>query len=403
MTSGPSRRLAVFIAHPSELLTDHLPHGDGLVSFSFVRRLAERGHDVHVAAQRADIREPLPPTLHVHVLMPASDKSIVDRLAFMLRMRLLFRRLSRTVAFDLVHQMNPVFTGLSLSLVGVRAPLVLGSYVPSWHSAADAPAGHGSWLAGLKQWTLAVLARLQQSRAAALLIASPEAISRIARPDRHRDHIHAVPHGIDLERFTPRQQPPARPSVLFLANVIRRKGIFTLLDAFTQVVRDVPDVELVIAGSGDDLDDVRAALAAMPGLRVRVLGRVERTDIPAVMREHSVYCLPSYGEPFGMSILEAMACGLPVVATHAGGVPHLVSTEGGRLVPPRDVDALATALVEILRSPDLQRSMGRHNRARVEADFEAETTVDRLEAAYSSVLTARPHEVVDARPGELKR
>ena len=61
MTGPLSRRLTVFIAHPSELLTDHLPHGDGLVSFGFVRRLAERGHDVHVAAQRADIREPLRP------------------------------------------------------------------------------------------------------------------------------------------------------------------------------------------------------------------------------------------------------------------------------------------------------------------------------------------------------
>jgi glycosyltransferase involved in cell wall biosynthesis len=304
----------------------------------------------------------------------------------MLRMRLLFRRLSRAVSFDLVHQMNPVFTGLSLSLLGVRAPLVLGSYVPSWHSTADAPAGRGSALATVKQWALGMLARLQQSRAAALLIASPEAISRIARPDRHRGHIYEVPHGIDLARFPPRQEPPSRPSVLFLANVIRRKGIFTLLEAFARVARDVPDVELVIAGSGGDLDEVRAALAATPGLRVRVLGRVERDDIPTVMREHSVYCLPSYGEPFGMSILEAMACGLPVVATRAGGVPHLVGDQGGRLVPPRDVDALADALVEILKSPDLQRAMGRHNRARVEADFEAETAVDRLEAAYADVV-----------------
>ena len=77
-----------------------------------MRRLAERGHDVHVAAQRVDIRSPLPPTLHLHVLMPASDTSMLDRLAFMVRMRLLFQRLSRRIAFDLVHQMNPVFTGL---------------------------------------------------------------------------------------------------------------------------------------------------------------------------------------------------------------------------------------------------------------------------------------------------
>jgi glycosyltransferase involved in cell wall biosynthesis len=386
MTGPLSRRLTVFIAHPSELLTDHLPHGDGLVSFGFVRRLAERGHDVHVAAQRADIREPLPPTLHVHVLMPASDTSILDRLAFMVRMRLLFRRLSRGIRFDLVHQMNPVFTGLSLSLLGVRAPLVLGTYVPRWHGAADAPAAGAGVVTAMKQWVLGALARFQQAHAAALLIASPEAISRIVRPERHHGHIHEVPHGIDLARFPPRQEPPPRPSVLFLANVIRRKGIFTLLEAFARVSEAVPDVELVIAGNGGDLAEVEAALAAMPELRVRLLGRVDRSAVPDVMREHSVYCLPSYGEPFATSILEAMACGVPVVATRAGGVPHLVSDDGGRLVPPRDVDALAVALIEILTSPDLQRTMGRHNRARVEAEFEAEAAVDRLEAAYASVV-----------------
>ena len=134
------------------------------------------------------------------------------------------------------------------------------------------------------------------------------------------------------------------------------------------------------------LADVQAAVASMDGLRVRVLGRVDRENVPALMRQHSVYCLPSYGEPFATSLLEAMACGLPVVATRAGGLPHLVSDAGGRLVPPRDVEALATALVEILGSSELQRAMGQHNRRRVETDFEVETTVDRLERAYSAVL-----------------
>ena len=396
MSSRLARPLTVFIAHPSELLTDHLPHGDGLISFGFVRRLAERGHDVHVAAQRVDIRAPLPPSLHLHVLMPASDVSLLDRLRFMLRMRLLFRRLSRRFVFDVVHQMNPVFTGLSLSLLGVKTPLVLGTYIPRWHVAADGPAGRPSWLTTIKHRALGLLARLQQSRAAGLLIASPEAIERIADPDRHRGHIFEVPHGIDLARFPPRQDPPPRPSVLFLANVIRRKGIFTLLEAFGRVAHAVPDVELVIAGSGGDMAAVQSAVARMDGMRVRVLGRVERPEVPALMRAHSVYCLPSYGEPFATSILEAMACGLPVVATRAGGLPHLVSQGGGRLVPPRDVDALAEALIEILGSPDLQRSMGRHNRERVEREFEAEMAVDRLEDAYAAVLREREAGVAPA-------
>lgn len=380
------RRLTVFIAHPSELLTDHLPHGDGLVSFGFVRRLAERGHDVHVAAQRVDVRSPMPANLHVYELMPDSDTSVADRLAFMVRMRVLFRRLSRDVSFDLVHQMNPVFTGLSLSLMGVATPLVLGTFVPRWDSEADATSNERPWLAAAKRSCLGLLARWQQSRASGLLIATPEAISRIEEPDRHQGRIFEVPHGIDLARFAERTELPARPSVLFLANVIRRKGIFTLLDAFDEVARAVPEAELVVAGGGGDLDEVRERASRMPACRVRIVGRVDRGDVPAMMRAHAVYCLPSYGEPFATSILEAMACGVPIVATRAGGVPHMVTSAGGRLVTPRDAPALAAALVEILTSPELQRSMGRHNRVRVETEFEAETAVDRLEDAYEAVL-----------------
>jgi L-malate glycosyltransferase len=384
------RRLTIFIAHPSEVLTDHLPNGDGLVSFGFIRRLAERGHSLHVAAQRVDLRAALPTNVHVYPLSPQGGASIVDRIAFMVRMRVLFERLRRTIAFDLIHQMNPVFTGLSLSLVGARPPLVLGTFVPRWDPGADAvevaaaPPGRP-----LRDAIRHEMSRLQQSRAAGLLVASPQALTRIRRPDAHRDRIYHVPHGIDLTRFAERSAVPRQRSVLFLANVIRRKGIFTLLAAFKEVARVMPDAELVIGGGGDDLAEVRRRTASMAGCRIRILGPVPRTEVQQLMREHAVYCLPSYGEPFATTVLEAMACGVPIVATRAGGMPDLVDAEGGRLVEVRDAGALALALFEVLASRSLQESMGRHNRRKVEETFEVERTVDRLEDAYYAILGAR--------------
>lgn len=385
--SAEPRRLRIFVAHPSEVLTDHLPNGDGLVSFSFLRRLAERGHELHVAAQKVEVRADLPPNMHIHRLSPRGGSATVDRLVFMVRMRLLFERLRRSMHFDLIHQMNPVFTGLSLSLIGARPPLVLGTFVPQWAPYADesdaaARQGRPAFRHGLRD----AISRLQQSRASGLLIATPQAISRIQDAPALRERIYEVPHGIDMSRFVERTAVPTRRSVLFLSHVIRRKGVFTLVEAFGLVARAIPDAELLIVGGGSDLEEIRRLAAAQVGARITFHGAVPRPEVQGLMHAHSVYCLPSHGEPFATSVLEAMACGMPIVATRAGGMTDLVSPEGGRLVNVRDPQALAAALVEVLRSPSLQATMGRHNRRRIETTFEAERVVDRLEAAYFAIL-----------------
>jgi L-malate glycosyltransferase len=284
-----------------------------------------------------------------------------------------------------IHQMNPVFTGLSLALIGVETPLVLGAFVPRWQTTDD-PA-RLSMKARLVERGERVVARIQQARAAALLVASVEARSRIHEGERHRGRTFEVPHGIDLARFPARTAPPSRPSVLFLTSVQHRKGIMTLLDAFPPVARAVPGVRLVIAGVGPELAEAQRRAATMPDCTIQFIGPVARELVGDVMRAHSVYCLPSIGEPFGMTVLEAMASGLPVVATRAGGIPDLLSSDGGRLVPPRDAEALTAALIDVLRSKPAQCEMGMHNRARVERRFDIEKTVDRLEATYEAILS----------------
>jgi glycosyltransferase involved in cell wall biosynthesis len=116
---------------------------------------------------------------------------------------------------------------------------------------------------------------------------------------------------------------------------------------------------------------------------------VARDQVPSLMRDCAVYCLPSFGEPFGMSALEAMACARPVVATDAGGLAHLVSDEGGRKVPPGDPGALASALAEVLGDPALRRSMGEHNRRVAERRYAWPRVIERLEAAYAEAIGAR--------------
>jgi glycosyltransferase involved in cell wall biosynthesis len=117
-----------------------------------------------------------------------------------------------------------------------------------------------------------------------------------------------------------------------------------------------------------------------------LLGQVERERVRAAMQACDVYCLPSYDEPFGMSALEAMACGKPVVATRAGGLGHLVPEQGGYKVPPGDSAALAAALQAMLESPSRRAEMGEHNRRVVKERYVWGRVVDRLEDAYDAAV-----------------
>jgi glycosyltransferase involved in cell wall biosynthesis len=198
-----------------------------------------------------------------------------------------------------------------------------------------------------------------------------------------------LPHGIDDRIWRPPPPAPALQTVLFLANLEVRKGIHVLLDAFEALAPRLPDARLLVAGDGPESDVVRRRIRESPALaRVELLGHVDRTRVLALMQSCDVYCLPSYGEPFGMTALEAMACGRPVVATAAGGLQHLVPDAGGRKVPPGNAAALADALAEVLGDADLRRAMGACNRKVVEERFAWSRVGDRLEQLYEEAIDA---------------
>jgi L-malate glycosyltransferase len=377
--------LSVFAVAPPAQLTDHQSHGDGLVAFGFVREMAERGHEIHVAAHRADLRDPPSPRIHVHLLQdPPPSPGMRGRVASLWHLRRLFERLGGAARFDLVHQLNPVDAGLSLAVAGHDVPVVLGPYVPGWpRSGPGSIEAPKSGPTGLKR----IVQAAQQRRARMVLLSTPAAASRLTRGARGK-LVHEVPPGIDEVLWSPGPAgEPEDPAVLFLANLRIRKGILVLLDAFERLAAERPDARRRIAGAGPLEDDVRRRVAAAPARdRIELLGHVEREEAVDVVRAGAIFCAPSYAEPFGMSALEAMACARPVVATDAGGVRHLVDPAGGRLVPPGDAVALAAALGELLDDPGLRRSMGEHNRRVVEERFAWSRVGDRLEAAYAEAL-----------------
>jgi glycosyltransferase involved in cell wall biosynthesis len=173
-----------------------------------------------------------------------------------------------------------------------------------------------------------------------------------------------VPCGVDLDRFTPtgpRAARNGRHRILSLGRLVERKGVETTVRALPEV----PSAELVIAGGGDAIADAEltrltaVADACGVGDRVHLVGQVARRDVPALLRSADVVVSVPWYEPFGMVPLEAMACGVPVIASAVGG--HLDTVLDGRtgaLVPPRDPAALAQRLRELLADPARLAALG---------------------------------------------
>ena len=377
--------LQIFAIAPAAQLTDHRSHGDGLVAFGFIREMASRGHEVHVAASRVDLLHAPSSGVQVHLLQDRVQAgSLPQRAGHMWALRRLFLRLGGAARFDVAHQLNPVDAGMSLALADQAVPMVLGPYVPDWPrtgpGSVEAPQ---SGPRSLKRLVRAA----QQRRAQVVLLSTEAAGTKLTARGAGSTIVRVVSPGIDDDLWSPGAEDvhgEGGPVVLFLANLRIRKGIMVLLDAFDRIAAERPDLRLRIGGAGPLEADVRRRVAASPARdRIELLGHVERALAPELIRRSDVFCAPSYAEPFGMSALEAMACARPVVATAAGGVRYLVDDRGGRLVPPGDAAALAAALVELVADPALRRRMGAHNRRAVEQRFSWSRVGDRLEAAYA--------------------
>lgn len=387
--SGQKRQQpTVFIAHPSDLMTDHLANGDGLVAYGFVRELATRGYRLHIATPAVALRESLPDNVVLYVIKKRFTHPMLARVHYMWSIRRLLKKIRKTEQIDLIHQMNPVFAGLSLGVIGCGLPVILGTFVARWPGGEIADEGRGrlsTLIRGAARWALTLL---QQAHASVLMLTTPAAMGRIAAPGLMRRKTVIMRHGIDDVMFSPAHTPTsplgAVPTILFYSHLDRRKGVFTLVEAFAEVRQKIPNARLVIVGRGEHEAALRRVIEASGCAdAIDLNGPVPRDQAPTLMRSHNVYCLPSFGEPYATTVLEAMACGCPIVVTDAGGLPFMVPESGCLRVPPGDVPALAAALVSILASPALQARMGAINRMQIERHHTWRNIVDELEDIYA--------------------
>ena len=384
--------ISVFISHPSHCLTDHLPHGDGLFAWAFIRQIAARVANVHVAVPLSDVQNQAPPNVHFHPLKTwvrasPSTQSTLFRLEYAWRVRHLFDRLRAETRIDIIHQLNPGVLGLNLRLYGLGTPLVMGPLTSAWQP-LETTSSSTSFRLGVKQQLKRRVLREVLCRTDAVLTSASEIHREVLEAGVSGPQILSFPFPVDTAVFHPSAETgPERPTILFLARLVREKGIHTLLDAFEIVSQALPDARLIVGGGGDEEAGVRQRVAASPSSsRITLLGHVPQASVCATMQNCSVYCLPSLGEPFGISALEAMSCGKPLVVTDAGGLAELVRPSGGLKVPPGDPRGLANALLFLLKDRARCASMGHYNRALALKEYSWDAAIDRLLRLYQELI-----------------
>ena len=213
--------------------------------------------------------------------------------------------------------------------------------------------------------------------------------------------IEVIHNGVPLDDFTPGEArddlrhelglEAGQPVVMIVARLTPWKGHRQLIEALPTVLARFPEAKLVIVGGPHfwegDYEDELKAVARTLNVHHSLVWTGHREDIADLLRLCDVFVLPSTDEPFGRSIIEAMAVGKPVIAGNSGGVPEVCS-DGvcGRLIDPKNRGALAEAIVSILGDPAEAARMGARGRDKALRLFDAKVTAERVQEVYTRML-----------------
>jgi glycosyltransferase involved in cell wall biosynthesis len=212
---------------------------------------------------------------------------------------------------------------------------------------------------------------------------SRAAADRLQQEGVPRRKIEVIPNGLDVPQSSQRGAPSMLRKVVMVANLRREKGHDVLIDAAVHVLKRFPDAAFEVVGAGPELDALTSrSRAAGVSAAFTFLGH--RDDVAARLDRNDIFVLPSRSEAFPNAVLEAMAAGLPIVASRVGGIPELVDHQRtGLLAPPGDSTALAEALCTLMADRELGARLG--SAARAEA---SRYSFDRMVSAFERVYLA---------------
>lgn len=367
------------------VITDTNFGGAGRYLLYLVPQPAFEGHDVAVACPDGELQKRLDAAGIRHVpIRSGKDITFSPKLT-----RELFG-LFRKEKPDVVHTHSCLSGRIAARLAGI--PVVYTKHnqvrIPDIRGITPPPAGFAKRLVN----------RAVNNLLSDRVIAISEGVQReLVESGVKPSMIATIHNGIDLTPYAPKQyrsadaaqegDPSAStgkrgPLIGTVARLHRQKALDVFLEAAKLVLASEPSARFVIGGTGPLEEDLKAKIKE---LRIEPYVKMPGFiyDVPAFLADLDIYVLSSDYEGIGLAIIEAMAAGLPVVATAVGGVPEaIVDGVNGLLVPPRQPKALAQAIVRLVVDPDMARAMGEAGRARAEEMFDAKVMAEKTFTVY---------------------
>ncbi len=360
--------------------------GSGVVATDLGMALAERGHTIHIVSHRRPVRASTPhPRVRFHEV-PVTRYPLFTYPPYTLALATKLAALCREEPIDVLHAHyaipHAVSAYLCCQMLGRRAPKI----VTTLH-------GTDITLVGLDD-SFYEITRFSLLESDGVTAVSNYLTRQVKVRFNFEGEVTTIHNFVDLERFSPSNRDGNARSrfacgdealVGHLSNFRWVKRVPDVVKAFHRIVRHVPACLLMI-GDGPDLQAVKVVADELGLLdRIEFLGSEQ--DASEVLPELDLFLLPSEQESFGLAALEAMACGVPVIASNVGGLPELVTEgEAGHLFPVGEVAAMGEKAAEILADREQHGRLKIGARRRAE-DFRPAGLVDRYEVVYRAVLS----------------
>jgi phosphatidylinositol alpha-mannosyltransferase len=360
----------------------YYPHVGGIGEnvHHFSTQARARGHHVDIITGRIAGVPPRPHVIAVPDSATVEANGSMCRLTLGRGLRSKLRQILRSGAYDVVHTHAPLAPSLPMIAIEEAECAVVGTF-HAYHEFSVA------YALG-RRYFQRLLDRID-----AKLPVSPAAQAAVAK--YFRADWNVVPNGVDTSRFTPAApRAPAMPldvpTVLFVGRFDPRNGLDVLIEAFKRVRRRAVDARLIVVGDGPRRRQYEALAEGRDD--IVFLGHVD-DGLERYYAHATVYACPATLGSFGITLLEAMACGTPIVCYDTPGFRAVVEHGVHAIMtPPGDVEAFADALVQVIGNVALRDRMGAAGHARAQG-FGWPSIADRTLAVYDRVLAGRPASV----------